>query len=653
MPAPYLQLTLLGGFHVEWTSGVRADLANKKTQGLLAYLALPAGKAHSREKLMGLLWSDRAEPQARNSLRQALAELGRALGPDEPSPLVKEQDRIALDPASVEVDALVFERLAASDSFEELRRAVGLYAGDLLEGIGIRDGAFEEWLLQERQRMRNLEIGTLKKLLGLERGEEAIATARHLLALDPLQEEAHRALMRLQAAAGEIGTALRQYDTCRDTLKRELGVEPSEETEALHRRIRQKPAEAERFGGAETSSSFPPALPRIVRSGQPRPSVAVLPFVNLSADPTQQYLSDGITEDIITELSRYRELLVIARNSSFQYRDKANDMKHIGGELGVEYLVDGSLRKAGDRLRVTAQLIEAETGSHIWAERYDRNLEDVFAIQDEVTRTIATTLIGQLSRSGAERARRKPTEQWAAYEYVLQANYWTDRYDTEAAETLLKRAIAIDPNYALAYAALSYVYLQRFFDDVQAETLNLALANAETALSLDDRDESCHRAVGVALTFLEKYDLAGAHLDKALALNPNNVIAAAARANWLVRVGRPEEALQTLDEAVKRDPLHPPWFWEVRTMILFQQKRYEGVIEAINRKSPLRHWDHAFLAAAYIRLGRIDEARAESAEVLRMKPDFSIAAYAIEDPYKNPADQKHVLDAFLAAGLPK
>jgi len=225
--------------------------------------------------------------------------------------------------------------------------------------------------------------------------------------------------------------------------------------------------------------------------------------------------------------------------------------------------------------------------------------------------------------------------------------------DTEAAETLLKRAIAIDPNYALAYAALSYVYLQRFFDDVQAETLNLALANAETALSLDDRDESCHRAVGVALTFLEKYDLAGAHLDKALALNPNNVIAAAARANWLVRVGRPEEALQTLDEAVKRDPLHPPWFWEVRTMILFQQKRYEGVIEAINRKSPLRHWDHAFLAAAYIRLGRIDEARAESAEVLRMKPDFSIAAYAIEDPYKNPADQKHVLDAFLAAGLPK
>jgi TolB-like protein/class 3 adenylate cyclase len=383
-----------------------------------------------------------------------------------------------------------------------------------------------------------------------------------------------------------------------------------------------------------------------------KPSIAVLPFTNISVDPEQQYLSDGITEDIITELSRYRDLLVIARNSSFRFRDKAVDMKRIGRELGAVYLVEGSLRKSGDRLRVTAQLIEADTGGHIWADRYDRSLEDVFAIQDEVTQMIATTLIGQLNRNSAERASRKPTEQWAAYEYVLQANYCADRYDIETAETLLKHALAIDPSYALAYAALSWVYMQRFFDDLQAETLNLTLANAQKALSLDDRSDACHRIVGGALAFLGKYDLAGVHLDRAVALNPNNVLSAAFRANWLVRVGRSEEAVETLDEVLKRDPFPAPWFWELHATALFQQKRYQEVIESIHHKSPLRYWDHAYLAAAYIRLGRDSEAHAESAEVLRMKADFSTAAYAIEEPFKNPADQRHVLDAFRAAGLP-
>jgi adenylate cyclase len=384
-----------------------------------------------------------------------------------------------------------------------------------------------------------------------------------------------------------------------------------------------------------------------------KPSIAVLPFVNMSGDPEQQYLSDGVTEDIITELPRYRELLVIARNSSFQFRNKSMDMKHIGRELGAAYLVEGSLRKAGDRLRVTAQLIEAETGSHIWADRYDRSLDDVFLIQDELTQAIAATLVSQLRRSGAERASRKPTEQWAAYEYVLQADYCADRYDNETAETLLKRAIAIDPNYALAYARLSHVYLQRFCDDFRAETLELTLAEAQKALSLDDRNDVCHRMIGCALTFFEKYDLAGSHLDRAITLNPNNVIGVTTRAMWLVRVGRPGDALESLDEAMKRDPFPPPWFWEVRAMALFQQKCYIEVIESINRKSPLKHWDHAYLAGAYIRLGKDAEARAEAAEVLRMKPDFSTAAYAIEEPFKNRADQKHLLDAFRAAGLPE
>jgi adenylate cyclase len=178
-----------------------------------------------------------------------------------------------------------------------------------------------------------------------------------------------------------------------------------------------------------------------------KPSIAVLPFTNMSADPEQQYLSDGISEDIITELSRYKELLVIARNSSFQFRDRSIDMKRVARELGVGYLVEGSLRKLGNRLRITAQLVEATSDTHLWAERYDRSVDDIFAIQDQVTQTIAATLVGRVTVSSAEMARRKPTHLWAAYDYVLQ------RTQTDRAEALLRMAIEVDPGYARAYAA--------------------------------------------------------------------------------------------------------------------------------------------------------------------------------------------------------
>jgi len=653
MSAPRLQLILLGGFQARWTSGTRIELANKKTQGLLAYLALPAGKAQSRERLMGLLWSDRAELQARNSLRQALAELGRALGSAEASSLVREQDRVALDLASVEVDAMAFERLAASDQVEDLRRAAALYDGDLLEGIGIRDAAFEEWLFLERQRLRYLVIGVLKRLLGPETGEQAIATARRLLALDPLQEDGHRALMRLQAEAGEIGAALRQYETCRDTLKHELGIEPSAETEALHRRIRQPPVKAEGSGGEGTAASVPAGSPRIERSGASKPSIAVLPFVNLGADLNQRYLSDGITEDIITELSRYRELLVIARNSSFQYRGKSSDMKRVGQELGAEYLVDGSLRKAGDHLRVTAQLIEAATGSHLWAERYDRDIKDVFAIQDEVTQTIVATLVGRVTASSAEKSRRKPTHLWAAYDYFLQANECINRVDTGGAEVLLDRAIQLDPQYARAYAMLGVTYAFKFFADYSDDTLNAALGYAAKALSIDDNDGYSQAVMGMVQSHLSNWGLASMHLERAVSLNPNSVFYASLRAEWLLRVGRAQEALQSLDAALQRDPLMPPWYWELRGMVLLQEKRYEELIQAVSRKNPKQSWNHATLAMAHAYLGDDSEAREEAAIAVSMQPNFSIAGWARTDPYADPAHLEHILAGLRKAGLPE
>ena len=202
---PGLHLKLLGGFEARLASGQPLDIAARKTRALLAYLALPTGRPHSRDKLVGLLWSDRSDEQARNSLRQALAELTRALSAFEPSPLVKGRDTLALDAGAVEVDALLLERLAGSENVDDLRYAAALYVADLLDGFDARDQAFEEWLRFERRRMRDLATTVLKKLLACEVGQKALDSAQRLLAIDPLQEEGHRALMRLYVDAGEAG----------------------------------------------------------------------------------------------------------------------------------------------------------------------------------------------------------------------------------------------------------------------------------------------------------------------------------------------------------------------------------------------------------------------------------------------------------------
>jgi TolB-like protein len=384
-----------------------------------------------------------------------------------------------------------------------------------------------------------------------------------------------------------------------------------------------------------------------------KPSIAVLPFTNIGGDADQRYLSDGITEDIITELSRYRELMVIARNSSFQFRDKSLDMKRIGRELGAEYLVEGSVRKAGNRLRITAQLIEAASGSHLWAERYDRDLTDVFEIQDEVTQAITATLVGQLGRSQADRARRTPTLNWKAYDYVLQGVECINRYQPEQAEVFLHSAIELDPDYAQAHAMLAMAYLYQYFDTLKDETLAASLASAQKAVLLDTDNPYGHAQTGLALMFLGKLNAAEARFDQAILLNPNSVWCAGCRVAWLNRVGRTQDALAALDMMARHDPFLPAWYWELRGVALFVERRYEELIAGMRRKSVMAYPDHAYVAAAYAYLGRDEEARAEVAEVLRKKPDFSIRAYAKQEPYKNSADRNHLLEGMRKAGLPE
>ena len=259
-----------------------------------------------------------------------------------------------------------------------------------------------------------------------------------------------------------------------------------------------------------------------------KPSIAVLPFVNMSGDPQQEYFVDGLTEDILTELSRFRELLVISRNSVFVHKGKPVNVQEVGREFGVDYVVEGSVRKAADRIRVTVQLIDAETDTHIWAERYDRELQDVFAIQDEVTSAIVATLSGRVEAATHERVKRKPTENMAAYEYVLTGKVLHHRSTREAnaeALRLLDRAIELDPKYAHAYAwkgcVIGQSWVHGWCENKQAALGQVGEA-LEIARSLDDNDPDVHRILAALNLNLDRHDKATYHQERALSLNPNN-----------------------------------------------------------------------------------------------------------------------------------
>ena len=298
-----------------------------------------------------------------------------------------------------------------------------------------------------------------------------------------------------------------------------------------------------------------------------KPSIAVLPFVNMSGDPEQEFFADGLTEDIITELSRFRQLLVISRNAVFVHKGKPIKAQQIAREFGVDYIVEGSVRKAADRVRVTVQLIDGDTETHIWAERYDRKLEDIFAIQDEVTSSIAATLFGRIEAARHDHIQRKTTENMAAYEYVLTGKVLHHRSNRESnaeAILMLNRAIEMDPNYAHAHAWKACVtgqaWLHGWCED-PAASQQVILDELQTALSLDDNDADVHRILAAVKLNFNEHDKAAYHQDRALSLNPNSDLIVVQQGEVLTWLGRPKEGIEWVRRAMRLNPYHPERFW--------------------------------------------------------------------------------------------
>jgi TolB-like protein/Flp pilus assembly protein TadD len=387
-----------------------------------------------------------------------------------------------------------------------------------------------------------------------------------------------------------------------------------------------------------------------------RPSIAVLPFANMSGDPEQQYFSDGVTEDIITEISRSRSLLVIARNSSFQYRDKAVDVRQVARELSVRYLLEGSVRKMGPRVRITAQLIDTASGNHLWSERYDRDLEQLFEVQDEVTRTIVSTLAGRVEAAEIKSAMQRRTDNLAAYDVLLRGIELIRGYspdDNRQARELFEKAVALDPSYALAHAYLALSLLvEHGYGGAPAAVKDKALAIALKAVQLDTTESRAHQFLAQAYRFRSEFDLAITHFERAIALNPNDANGIAQMGFALAIVGEAERGIELIHQAMKLNPFHPEWYWDDLAIASYVARRYEQAVEAnLRLVSRKKYWYYARLAACYAQLGKLNEAHQQAAEALRLKPDFRFSAEKLL--YKNSADAEHVFEGMRKAGLPE
>jgi TolB-like protein len=392
-----------------------------------------------------------------------------------------------------------------------------------------------------------------------------------------------------------------------------------------------------------------------------RPAIAVLPFTNMSGEPEQDYFSDGISEDIITALSKLRWFFVIARNSSFIYKGKAVHMKQIAEELGVRYVVEGSVRKEGERVRITAQLNDVATGSHIWAERYDRDLPDVFAMQDEITEAIVAAIEPQLYAAENFHAQRKPPDSMDAWDLVMRAlsHYWrVTRQDNVVAQALLEKAISIDPNYgqALGVLATSHTFSTHMGWEDMATVGPIAEQAALAAIRADSEDPWAHHALGYVYLFARRFDDALAEFELALRLNPNFALAHGYYGVTLAYCGRWEEADAAARRALQLSPRDPfgATYCGVAAYAQFVGRNYSEAMrlarEAIRQRSDFVG-AHRVLTAAAGMANRTDIATAALRELRRAQPNISLAWIANQMPIQNDVDRKHYLDGLRRAGL--
>lgn len=409
-----------------------------------------------------------------------------------------------------------------------------------------------------------------------------------------------------------------------------------------------------------------PSLSRVAAKPEPspalrvEPSIAVLPFANSSGDPEQEYFSDGIAEDIIVDMSKVNGLLVIARNSAFTYKGKTIKAKDVAQDLGVRYVLEGSVRKAGARVRVTAQLVDATSGMQLWSERYDRELDDIFALQSELSLKIVASTAVTLSERDSRRLVHRGTHVVDAYDHLLRGRDQLMRHTPEANARALEhfeKAVALDPNYAEAYVHLAESQLQRMqlgWVTDPRDLLDCAQRHAEQAVAIDDEFGPGHGVLGQIHLWRKNHDAAVAEGERRMALNPGDAEGAATFAFTLLFSGEPERALETIERAMRLDPQYPFWHLHIVGMSHFAMDRYDEAAVAF-RRGIVRNPDsmplHMVLAATAALSGDMDTARAELAESRRLDPDLAMSFVTEQVPYRRAEDVERLVRGLEIAGL--
>ena len=392
------------------------------------------------------------------------------------------------------------------------------------------------------------------------------------------------------------------------------------------------------------------------------PSIAVLPFANMSGDPEQEYFSDGISEDIITDLSKIAGLMVIARNSSFTYKGRSVDIRDVGRDLGVRSVLEGSIRRAGNRVRITAQLIDATNGAHLWADRYDRDLTDIFAVQDDVTRRIVDALKVTLSPAEKARLANSGTPNVDAYDCYLRGRELLalnpkNRERFEQSTKLFMRALELDPSYSQAYAGLSVAYnldYQNRWSDRPDNSLPLAKHNAELAIEKDPNEPFARQVASWAAMFEKDLDRAKSEADVALSLNPNSSGAYASLGSIHTYSGRPLEAIPALERATRLDPAFRPGHLHFLGMAYLLAGKYETAAAVLRERIllvPGTDFSRVLMASALGHLGDIDEARRIWQELKEINPKYSFNEHFSRQPFKNEEDVRRVVEGLAKAGL--
>lgn len=672
---PPLTIRLLGDMAV-WRGDHRVALPrSKKTRALLAYLALTT-RPQRRERIIALLWDLPDDPKG--ALRWSLSKLRQVVDTPERKRLIADRDNVSLDTGDIDLDMDALRRAEEASQHlpdEQLEELVT--AGTLLEGMKLLDCLeFEAWIAEERENVRKARVTLLKELIRRQADDPAKAVdyTRSLCELDPLDVDGRIMLIELLCRSGRAPEAERQVELARGMLANAgLSTAPLERAwaelataapasataPASVSAPAPRPSETARNGGAEAPGldEADPAVPT-------QPSVAVLPFETLSSDPDQEYFGDGLTHDIISRISGLRWLFVISRASAFTFRGPATDIQDVARKLGVRYVAHGSVRFAGDRLRLDAVLVDALSGNELWAQQYDRKLDDVFAIQDEIANAIVGTLELEIEQAEQRRALLDVPENldaWSAYHRGLWHMYRYKKADFDQAEQYFNASIELDPTSPRPFAGLSFIHFQRAFlnlnDDYDGE-IQQAIDFAERSLALDSRDALGHWALGRALLMCREYAQSIDQLETAIGFNPNFAGAHFSLSRSCFAAGESERGIEASDRARRLSPCDPQMFamLSVRGNCLAQLGRYDEAVDWVSRAVAQRNAHHHILAiAAYCTglAGREHLATGYMQRLLELRPDYTSDDFLRAFPLKRLEHIALVRKGLRVAGLPE